>query len=615
LFSDCKKQQRDLLFQAMSDLKNELQLQSTLAAAPAMTRAQSNHISADPATATLFAYGSANTVIVRNVQDPAQVLLSHRHSSAVTVARISPSGLLVASGDKDGNVSVWANRPDTAEKYRSKLLNGAVRDIAWSDDSERIAIVGEGRGDFATVITVSGSSLGEITGHTQNIVTCDFRKSRPFKLFTGGADTKVCFYEGPPFKFAHSVSSTFKATVTCVRVSPDGELVACVSGGSDILVLDAKTGKDVKTIPTGHQGTVYTVAWSPDSKRLTTASADKSVKTFVVESGDVLASVVLGKTIPFMQQSVFYSAAGVTSASLNGTLQFLGDGSTVQKRWYGHQKPLVGLFFDPQSSALISFASDGVILKWPAAAPGSAEPILIEGDVINCAAAVGTTGTYVAVAGTDLIVVNPSSTAPAAVLCKDANHAVGVAALSNGTFVLLYRTAFSVLSAQGKKLHEEKIAQFDGSSIAVFGDVVALGGDKVVRLYKVEATGKPDLVGTFQGRHTVPVTAVAFSPDGQSVASGDSGKTIFVWPVSDPTKVLYENLTFHTLRVTSLAFQGPTTLVSGSVDASVIVWDLEGKKRRVQDYAHRGGVSVVALGVAGDLFTAGGDLCIRRWSA
>ncbi|CUG93474.1 actin-interacting protein 1, putative [Bodo saltans] len=599
----------------MSDLKSELQLQSTLAAAPAMTRAQSNHISADPATAKLFAYGSANTVIVRNVEDPAQVLLSHRHSSAVTVARIAPNGLLVASGDKDGNISIWANRSDTAEKYRSKLLNGAVRDISWSDDSERVAIVGEGRGDFATVITVSGSSLGEITGHVQNIVTCDFRKTRPFKLFTGGADTKVCFYEGPPFKFAHSVASTFKATVTCVRVSPDGELVACVSGSADILILDAKTGKDVKTIPTGHQGTIYSIAWSPDSKRFTTASADKTVKTFLVESGEAVASVVLGKSIPFMQQSVFYSAAGVVSASLNGTLQFLGDGSAVQKQWYGHQKPLVGLFFDAQSNALVSFATDGVVLKWPAAAPGSAEPITVESDVINCAAPVGTTGTYVAVAGTDLVIVNPSTTGPATVLCKEANHALGVAALNNGTFVLLYRNAFSVFSAQGKKLHEEKIAQFDGSSIAVHGDIIALGGDKVVRLYKVEATGKPDLIGTFQGRHTVPVTAVAFSPDGQSVASGDSGKTIFVWSVADPSKVLYENLTFHTLRVTSLAFQGPSTLVSGSVDASVIVWDLDGKRRRVQDYAHRGGVSVVALGAPGDLFTAGGDLCIRRWAA
>jgi WD repeat-containing protein 1 (actin-interacting protein 1) len=598
----------------MSDLKNELQLHATLAAAPAMIRAQSNHIATDPATAKQFAYGSANTVLVRDVEDPGQVLQCHRHASAVTVARIAPSGLLVASGDKDGNVCIWANRPDTAEKYRSKILNGAVRDIAWSEDSERLAIVGEGRGDFAAVITVSGSNLGEITGHIQNVVTCDFRKTRPFKVFTGGADTKVCFYEGPPFKFAHSVTSTFKATVTCVRVSPDGELVACVSGGADVAIIDAKSGKEIKTIPTGHQGTVYSIAWSPDSKRVTTGSADKCVKTFLVETGAVIGSVSLGKTIPFMQQSVFYSAAGLASVSLNGTIHFLAeDGASVARQWHGHQKPLVALFFDASSNALISFASDGCVLKWPKATPGTAETITIEGDVVNCAAAIGTTGTFAAVAGTDLIVVHPASTNAATVLCKDANHALGIAALGNGCLVLLYRNAFVVFSAQGKKLHEEKVAQFDGSSIASHGDIVALGGDKVVRLYKVDGTGKPDLMGTFQGHHTVTVTAVAFSPDGQSVASGDSGKTIFVWSASDPSKVMYDNMTFHTLRVTSLVFEGPSTLVSGSVDASVIVWDLEGKKRRVQDYAHRGGVSTVALGPSGDIFTAGGDLCIRRW--
>lgn len=600
----------------MSDLKNELQLQSTLAAAPAMTRAQATHLSVDPSNAQSFAYGSANTVLVRNVEDASQVLLCHRHSSAVTVARISPSGLLVASGDKDGNVIIWANRPDTAEKYRSKLLNGVVRDISWTDDSERLVVVGEGRGDFATVITVSGSNLGEITGHTQNVVTCDFRKTRPFKVFTGGADGKVCFYEGPPFKFAHSITSSLKATATCVRVSPDGELVACVSGGADIVLLDAKTGKEVKTVATGHQGTVLGVAWSPDSKRVTTASADKSVKSFLVESGASLSSVTLGKTIPFMQQSVFYSAVGVASVSLNGTIQFLSeDGASVQRRWYGHQKPVVALFFAAPSNTLVSFASDGTVLKWPAAAPGSAEPILLEAESISCAAElVGNRGTFVAVAGTDLVVVDPASAGPALVLSKEANHAVGVAALSNGCFVLLYRNAFACFNAQGKKLHEEKIAQFDGSSIAAHGNTVALGGDKVVRLYNIDATGKPDLVGTFQGHHTVTVTAVAFSPDGQSVASGDSGKTIFVWSATDPSKVLHENLTFHTLRVTSLVFETSTTLVSGSVDASVIVWDLEGKKRRVQDYAHRSGVSQIALGPAGEIFTSGGDLCIRRWA-
>jgi WD40 repeat protein len=61
------------------------------------------------------------------------------------------------------------------------------------------------------------------------------------------------------------------------------------------------------------------------------------------------------------------------------------------------------------------------------------------------------------------------------------------------------------------------------------GQLLASGSwDKAVRLWDVK-TGKA--TATLTG-HTRSVTSVAFSPDGQSLASGCEGGTVKIWKVS-----------------------------------------------------------------------------------
>ena len=50
----------------------------------------------------------------------------------------------------------------------------------------------------------SGSSVGEITGHSKSINSIDYRPSRPFRVATAGEDNSVCWYEGPPFRYKNA---------------------------------------------------------------------------------------------------------------------------------------------------------------------------------------------------------------------------------------------------------------------------------------------------------------------------------------------------------------------------------------------------------------------------
>ena len=46
----------------------------------------------------------------------------------------------------------------------------------------------------------SGSSVGEISGHSKLVNAIDYRPTRPFRVVTAGEDKQVGWYEGPPFK-------------------------------------------------------------------------------------------------------------------------------------------------------------------------------------------------------------------------------------------------------------------------------------------------------------------------------------------------------------------------------------------------------------------------------
>jgi hypothetical protein len=78
------------------------------------------------------------------------------------------------------------------KKWDYPLLTGSIRDITWTGDSERIAVVGEGSKTYGKVFSAdTGSSLGEITGVAKNLLSCSFKPNRPFRLALAGEEFSV----------------------------------------------------------------------------------------------------------------------------------------------------------------------------------------------------------------------------------------------------------------------------------------------------------------------------------------------------------------------------------------------------------------------------------------
>ncbi|PKY04550.1 WD domain-containing protein, partial [Aspergillus campestris IBT 28561] len=142
------------------------------------------------------------------------------------------------------------------------------------------------------------------------------------------------------------------------------------------------------------------------------------------------------------------------------------------------------------------------------------------------------------------------------------------------------------------------------------GQLLASGSDdKTVRLWD-SATGA--LQQTLEG-HTGSVYSVTFSPNGQLLASGSDDKTVRLW---DPaTGALQQTLEGHTRLVCSVAFSpNGQLLASSSYDKTVWLWDPATGALQQTLEGHTSSVSSVAFSPNGQLLASGSDdETVRLW--
>ena len=205
-----------------------------------------------------------------------RVAALHGHTDFVQAVAFRPFSPEIASGSMDGSLRFWdlrTSRPVVVE--HSALVTG----LAIRRDGLRVLSEagGPGRGDVHT------KRWNPVTGEIDPLPT---EKS----------------LENLPSWFMPSVrGGEWEKSAT----SPDGKLVAQVNqhngtgvpmrsreyAQSAVLILDVASGRVIHTL-SGHSGEVSSFAFSPDSRRLATASYDRTIKLWDMATGQDVFTLV-----------------------------------------------------------------------------------------------------------------------------------------------------------------------------------------------------------------------------------------------------------------------------------------------------------------------------------
>jgi TonB family protein len=142
------------------------------------------------------------------------------------------------------------------------------------------------------------------------------------------------------------------------------------------------------------------------------------------------------------------------------------------------------------------------------------------------------------------------------------------------------------------------------------GQTLASGSsDKTIELWNVK-TG--NLLQTLFG-HSNWVNSVAYSPDGQTLASGSRDKTIKLWNVKTGNRL--QTLPGHSDSVRSVVYSlDGQTLASGSDDKTIKIWDVKTGNLLQTLPGHSSSVWSVAYSPDGQTLASGsGDKTIKIW--
>ena len=352
-------------------MAHKLHLQTTIPAQPTTIRGNTCQLTASPCGTKLL-YPSGNNLVIRDIENPSKARIFAEHGKRVTIGRFSPNGQWIASADETGKIKIWSEYQEEENEFAMKvkydyhMLGGEIKDLAWDGESKRIVCAGDGRGQLAKAfIFDTGSNVGEFAGISKRLNTCDIRSCRPYRAVVGSDDFSTAFYAGPPFKFQKS-NSDHSQLVTCTRFSPDGAYFAVSSTDGKIVIYEGKEGEKLFELGS-HKGGCYAVSWDAASKMLVSASADKTVKIWNIESQKEVSSIKIGENIGDQQLGVVWTSKGqIISVSLDGTLNYIDPSSgSVSMRVFGHQKAIgCAESFDGKSSFMTASSFDGSVRKW-----------------------------------------------------------------------------------------------------------------------------------------------------------------------------------------------------------------------------------------------------------
>ncbi|QSL64907.1 hypothetical protein MERGE_002211 [Pneumocystis wakefieldiae] len=591
---------------------------------PSTLRASPVHLSSHP-DGRKITYASNKSIYIRNIDYPIETIQYGEHKAQTTVAKFSPSGNYVASGDSQGNVRIWdCVGEENILKLKKKVISGRINDLAWDGESKRIIAVGDGNERFGHAFTFdTGNSIGEISGHSEIANAAAIRKQRPYRAVTVSDDASVVFYHGPPF-FYNNISRYHKKYVHDVAFSPCGNFFCTVGGDSKIIIYDGKDGKMINEFcdKEGHKGSIFSLSWSPDSKYLLTSSADHTCKVWDVETQKPIQTWVFSEVVSVADQqvgNVWTSLDKIISLSFSGDLNYL---SRSQKDpiqiIQGHQKSITACGLSEDRSTFFTASYDGLMCGWDVKTgfakslkdgPNHTNQVI---QILPCnekMLSIGMDDTLRTL-DTKLLIYEGDPThfdnLPKGLTSvkeyKDYRIIITVSNIQvyqNNKKIISHDTLFQPNSIDSNKTNNEFSVGTEEGDIYIFE--FKINQKKIIEIDKITA-------------NRFSITALAYSPNGKYLAAGDGSGKIILYD-AETREIVTNRWAFHVGKITAISWNSESTYIcSVSLDTHLYIYSVFNPDRHlVIKNAHLGGASGAIWLSNDEILTTGADASIKRW--
>ncbi|KAG8743389.1 hypothetical protein FRC10_012115 [Ceratobasidium sp. 414] len=417
--------------------------------------------------------------------------------------------------------------------------------------------------------------------------------------------------------------------VNSVAFSPDSRRIVSGSADSTVQIWDAETGDPASEPLKGHKQGVTSVAFAPNSRWIVSCSGDKTIRVWDAETGEVRLNPLKGHSRPVLSVAFSPDSRRIVSGSADNSVRVWDaeTGEPAYKPLQGHTDYVRSVSFSPDGRWIVSGADDYTLRIWGAQTGAAVSEPLKGHSHWVISVAFSPDSRHIASCSRDNTVRIWNAETGAAVLQPLRGHSnwVRSIAFSPDGRRLASSSEDGTIRIWDAQTGDLVLDSLDSHSNSVQSVAFSLDGrrvvsgskDKTMRIWDVVGGGSSGAVrGSITSKgHSGVVCSVGFSSNGRYVVSGSDDGTVRIWNTETGAAVTepFEN---HSKGVLSVAFSPDDhRVVSGSVDNTARIWNAETGDAVVEPLrGHSRPVQSVAFSPDGHRIASGSDdRTVRIW--